>query len=226
MRSDPAKVGGEIFRWLGLDAGENTLETVRNLSRERFSELGVPDAAPPSGPPVIRGARRVAGLARAAIDRAERRVHQQGDPDASEDAELAFNFVQALRAGDAEGLRSMMADSMGLTYRSPDGDLVSQGREAHDGLIAIARQTFADSPASDWWASAPSGPREWWCRGRGEPFRMIFYSRIGGDATRADLAFGLTPKDGLIMSILVVSAGPPAGRPVRQLDPAALLADG
>jgi hypothetical protein len=215
LRSDPAGVAGELFRWLGVDASEETLDTVRNLSRERFSELGV---VPETDDSQLSTARRARRLAREALSRAGRRLVPREEPEGSENAALAFHFVAALRSCDEQALRAMTAESLVLAYRSADGDICSHGEEAREALAGIARQAFSRHYVGEWWATAPGGPREWWSRAPGQPFWTIFFSALGGDATRVDLAFGLTPEDGVIANVVVVSAGSPAGRPLRQLD--------
>ena len=217
MRSDPAKVAGELFRWLGVDAGEETLQTVRTLSRERFSELGAVPTTGSQRSPAARHARRAAALTRTALRRARGRAVSNDRAHEPDNAALAFNFVRALRERDEDALRSMTADSMTLAYRSPEGDLSCAGEEALEALVRLAREAFSRRHISEWWASAGGGPREWWTRAPGQPFWTIFFSGVGGDATRADLAFGLTPEDGLIKEVVVFSVGSPAGRPLREV---------
>jgi hypothetical protein len=219
MRSDPGKFAAELFQWLGVDASEETLQTVRNLSRERFSELGAVPDVEESQLPTAQLARRVTRrVVRGALSRAGRRFGPEEEPEPSEDAALSFKFVVALRGRDEAALRALTAESLVLAYRSADGDISAHGDEAREALFGIAHQAFSTHYVSEWWATTPGAPREWWSRAPGQPFRTIFFSAIGGDATRVDLAFGMTPDDGLITEIVVISAGSPAGRPLRQLD--------
>lgn len=219
MRSDPARVAGELFEWLGVDASEKRRQLADDVSRERFSELGDPPAEtePPARSGLARGARRVRRLAGTALERAERRVLPDRKPEATESEALAFYFVQALRKPDLEQLRSLTTASMSLTYRSPEGDLLVQGDDAREALVAIADQMFRKRPISEWIAAAPGGPRVWWTRGRGQEFWTILLSNVGGDATRVDVALGITPEGGKIAGLVVISAGPLRGRALREL---------
>ena len=219
MRSDPARVAGELFEWLGLDASEAVRQLARDVSRERFSELGAPPAEvePPTSSALVRGARRVRRLAGAALERAERRVHTAAEPEVTANEALAFYFMQALRKPDAEQLRAMTTDSMSLMYRSPDGDLVVEGDDAREALVTIAEQMFRNRPISEWIAAAPGGQRVWWTRGGGQEFWTVLLSNIGGDATRVDAALGITPEEGKVAGLVVISAGPLRGRPLREI---------
>jgi Sulfotransferase family len=213
LRGDPGKAAGELFDWLGVDSSEETLETVRTLSRERFSELGAPEANGSQ----LSTKQRARKAAREALRRAGRRLLPPEEPEVDENAALAFYLVGALRRRDEAALRELTKDSMTLAYRSAEGDVCTQGDEAREALAGIARQAFWRSYVSEWWATAPGGPREWWWRGPGQPFWTIFFSAIASDASRVDLAFAITPEDGKVDNLVVVSAGSPAGRPVRAL---------
>ena len=220
LRADPAETAGRLYEWLGVEASERTLDLARNLSRERFSELGtVPagNAGEAGDSQLRRGARRARRLAGAAVERVESRVLAEQSQEPTAEEALAFYFVQALRKPDPDGLRSMTTESMSLSYRSPEGDLLVQGDDAREALVAIAQRMFSNRPISEWLASAPGGPRVWWTRGRGQQFWTIFFSNVGGDATRVDVAMGWTPEEGRIASLVVVSAGALDGRPLREL---------
>jgi hypothetical protein len=216
MRADPAAVGGEIFRWLGLDTSEEVLETARKLSRERFSELGAVPTEDGSASRMTRAGRRAKRVARGLLDRVES-GKSTGEAHELEEKALSFFFVTALRQQDEEALRSLTTESVSLTYRSSEGDIICQGDEARETLLRLSREAFIPRLISEWWTSTPPGPREWWTRGRGRYFWPIFFSGLGSDAQRSDMAFGLTPEDGRIGAVLMLSVGPPSGRPLREL---------
>jgi len=209
LRADPAEASRALFEWLGVGTGDETLETIRVLSREQFSDLGAVAAAPER-------ARRTRPLPllRAAL---ARRRHRTGAGRGAQEpgSGLAFTFVRALRERDADTLRSVTAPSLQLVYRSGDGDLALRGEEARAALVRLAEEAFARRYVGEWWASAGGGPGEWWTSAPGKPFWTIFFSALGGDATRVDLAIGLMLEGGSVGRATVISAGPPAGRPVR-----------
>lgn len=213
--ADPRQVAGDLFEWLGIDAGEETLRTVAALSRERFSELGAATDESSVTSQLATQLRRSKSLARRAVGR----LRSSGAQPEGDDplANLSFGFARALRERDAAAIRSMTTESVSLVFRSPDGDLCVRGEDARAQLCEIGTTLFTARHVSEWWAAAGGGPREWWTRAPGQPFWSIFFSGIAGDATRVDLAFGLTPKDGLIEEVVVFSAGALSGRPVRQL---------
>lgn len=224
MRADPAAAVGELFEWLEVDASEQTLATVRSLSRERFSELGAVPAPAPSDRSLLDHARPLARRARGLagrIRRLELRMPSESAAPSPEEA-LGFRFVVAIRERDADALRKLTTDSMTLAYRAPEGDLLASGDEARAALLEIAELAFGQRQVSEWWAASPEGPREWWTRAPGRPFRTVFFSGVRGNATRIDLAFGITPEGGRVSSLVVVSAGSPAGRPVSELSLEAL----
>jgi hypothetical protein len=215
LRRDPAALARELFSWLGVDASESSLVTVAALSQERFSELGAvtddPRSPSTGGGRVRRGAR----LARGVLARAERRVFQSSPPAQSANSGIGFQFARSLRERDADAIRRLTTESLTLTYRGPEGDVIAEGDAARTKLLEIAHQLFDSRHVGESWAAAEGGPTEWWTRAPGQPFWTIFFSGLGGDAKRADLAFGLTPENGSIKAVLVVSAGLPTGRPVR-----------
>ena len=217
LREDPAKVADELFRWLEIDFGDEMLENVRHLSRERFSDLGaVPPAEDPdSWAELARLPLRTVAKARTKLGRIRRDA--VAEDRSVEISPLAFDFARALRERDADALRTLTADSLTLVYRSAEGDLNVNGDEARRALLEIARRLFTRRHVGELWSSAGGGPREWWTRAPGRPFWTIFLSALSGDATRVDVAFGLTPDDGRIAEIVVISAGPLAGRTLREL---------
>lgn len=211
LRDDPASCCQELFEWLGVDAGDDVLETVRLLSREQFSELG-------AVPPAAAGARpgRFLSNARAALQRPCGR-----DRPGETAGALTFRLVRALRERDAETLRSLTAPALEVVYRSADGDLPLRDEEARAALVMVAEDTFDRRYVGEWWAAPSSGPGEWWTSAPGKPLATIFFSALGGDATRVDLAIALMLEDDLVRRATIISAGPLAGRPVMPAgDPA------
>lgn len=208
LRADPAKTSRALFQWLGAGAGSETLETIRVLSREQFSELGAVAAAPRRA----KSSRPVSAL-REVLARQRDRIGA-GSPDEAPGSGLAFAFVRALRERDAEALRSLTAPSLELIYRSAEEDHLLRGEEGRAALVRIAEDTFARRYVGEWWASAGGGPGEWWTSAPGKPFWTIFFSALGGDAARVDLAIGLALEGDLVRRATVISAGPLAGRPV------------
>ena len=214
LRADPAAACKDLFEWLGVASEGDELETVRVLSREPFSDLGAVAGATSSNgsSPVASARRRLASGARAVLRR-RRKTEVPGSG-------LGFTFVRALRERDAETLRSLTAPSLELQYRGPDGDLSLRGDDGRDALVRIAEQTFTRRYVGEWWASPGGGPGEWWTSAPGKPLCTLFFSALGGDATRVDLAIGLVVEDGLVRRAVVVSAGPLAGRAVVSPDAA------
>jgi hypothetical protein len=219
LRRDPGHSMSELYEWLGVDAGEQVAQLARDVSHERFSELGVGyEERSTGGSSLARATRRVRRLVGAALDRAEGRILDQGSAEELAHAIAVFNFVNALRDRDHDRLWSMTTEQLSLTYRGPNGDLVLQGDEARSALTAIAEKMFVDKLVSELWVAARGGPGELWTRS-GREIWPVFFSSIKGDAQRVDVAFGLTPEDGRIASMLVFSVGPLAGRPIRLLSP-------
>lgn len=206
LRADPAQCCKELFEWLGVEAGEEVLETARALSRERFSDIGAVTG-------VDRGqtrARRLLSSARAAVER-----HHARDEATQEVATgLTFRFVRAMRERDAETLRSLTKESLEVVYRSADGDLSLHKEEARAALVMVSEDTFARRYVGEWWASPGYSHGEWWTRNAGKPLTTIFFSALGGDATRVDFAIALMIEDDLVARAVIISAGPLAGRPV------------
>ena len=208
LRADPAEACREVFEWLGIDAGEDALETVRVLSREKFSDLGaVQSAAATSGREAVR--QRLGGVRRALRNRVT-----QGIADDEAPHPLAFTFVRALWEREADSLAALTTSDFELEYRSPEGDLSLRGDEARAALGRIAEQAFARRYVAEWWGSTGVAPTEWWTTAPAKPFCTIMFSALGGDATRLNMSFGLLLEDDLIQRAMVVTAGPLSGRPV------------
>jgi hypothetical protein len=204
LRADPGEGCRDLLGWLGVGNGEDVLETIRVLSREQFSDLGAVAPAP---------ARSTAAAVRSAPRRLLSKIVPSGSAEAPASA-VAFTLVRAMRQRDAEALHALTAPSFEFVQRSPDGDLSLRGDDGRAALVGIAEETFTRRYVGQWWASAGAGPGEWWTSAPGKPFATIFFSALGGDATRVDIAIGLVLEDELIRRAVVVSAGPPAGRPV------------
>jgi hypothetical protein len=206
LRADSPECCKALFEWLGVAAGDDVLETVRVLSREQFSDLG----AVPSANGSLSRSRRLVSSARAAL---RRRVPDRTQTAASG---VAFKIVRAMRERDAEALRSLTAPSLEIVYRSADGDLTLRDEEARAALVMVAEDTFARRYVGEWWASQGGGPGEWWTSAPGKPLSTIFFSALGGDATRVDFAIALHVEEDLVRRAVIISAGPLAGRPVVQ----------
>ena len=208
LRADPARACAELFEWLGVAAGDDVLETIRVLSRDPYSDLGAVAPAP--------ARRRAAVLAAAARSVRERRRTAGRAVDGAAGGQagaLAFTFARALRERDAETLRSLTAPSLELVYRSADEDVSLRGDDARAALVGIAEDAFARRYVGEWWASAGGGPGEWWTSAPGKPLWTIFFSALGGDATRVDIAIALVLDGTRIARAVVVSAGRLTGRP-------------
>jgi Sulfotransferase family len=215
LRADPEQGAGELFRWLGVDAGELALQTVRAMSRERYSERA---ALAPAGSESTRQrarriARRVATAARVRIQRAPA-SDGRGDPG----YELAFRLVAALRARDRVALVQLTTDAFTLEYRSDEGDEQATGEEARGLLVSLARRLFDRRHVSEWWVAPPAGPSEWWTAVGNRPVSAIFFSALGGDASRVDVALAVFLDGERAGRIVVISAGPLSGRPLHRLD--------
>ncbi len=194
LRADPAAMCRELFEWLGVAAGEEALERVRAVSQERFSDLGA--VAPPERRPLRR---RIAA-----------RLRRQRPPAGGV---LVLELVKALRAGDADALEPLTHPRLELEFRSPVGDGLHAGDDARAALMRLSDQVFNQRHAGEWWA-ASGGAGEFFTQVAGHPFWSLFYWRIGGDATRVDVALGITIADELIRRVVVLSAGPLSGRPL------------
>jgi hypothetical protein len=215
LRSDPGAGCGELFDWLGVESGDAVVEMVRRLSREQFSDLGtvVDDPVEPAPSRLAAAGDRLIAGARTVRERRRSRARRDGEPEPPGSG-LAWTFVQALRQRDAETLRSLTAPSFELMFRSAGSDRSLRGDDGRTALVGIAEDTFARGYVGEWWASAGGGPGEWWTSSPGRPLWTVFFSAVGGDATRVDLAIGLVLEDDVIRRAVIISAGPLAGRPI------------
>jgi hypothetical protein len=134
-------------------------------------------------------------------------------PRVDQDAELAFSLVLGLHHRDDELLRSIAHPALELTLRSPHGDRLHLGAPAHRALADLGEALFARRHVGEWWG-ASGGSGAWWTSSAGKPLRTIFFSALGGDATRADVALAVELRDGLIGRVTVVTPGSLAGRPI------------
>lgn len=209
LRADPAAACGALFSWLGVANDDETLETIRVLSREQFSDLGAIGAPERPRFPAAATAGR---LVRAGLERKRGRIARNGHADPA-GSELAFKFVRALRERDAATLRALTTPSLELVYRGAEGDQLLRGEDGRAALAGIAEEAFSRRYVGEWWASA-GGPGEWWTAAPGKPFWTMFFSALGGDATRVDIAIGLVIEDDLVRRAVVIAAGPLAGRAI------------
>jgi hypothetical protein len=214
LRANPAETCRGLFAWLGVDSGDDILETVRVLSREPFSDLGAAPAVTSSSvASTLASARqRLASAARAALERGRNGL-ASSDPEGVGD-HLSFTFARAMRERDGATVRSLTASKLELLYRGPDGDRSLRGDDARAALVSIAEEVFARRYVGEWWGSARGGPGEWWTSSPGKPLWTFMFSAHGGDATRVDLGIGLIVEDDLIRRALIISAGSLAGRPI------------
>jgi hypothetical protein len=213
MRADPAAGCKALFEWVGVDAGDDVLETIRVLSREQFSELGaVPRASGRSTASSIAAASRE--LLFKARGVRERFASSNGNGAVDPGDAVAFYFARAMHDCDGETLRSLTAPKFELVYRSADGDLVRRGDDARAALVNIAEDTFSRRYMGEWWASAAGGVGDWWTSAPGHPLRTMFFSGLGGNSTRVDVAIALAIADDLVSRAVIVSAGPLGGRSV------------
>jgi hypothetical protein len=203
LLADPPAGCADIFAWFGADASDAALEPIRILSRERVSEMGAP-AAP---------ARR--GLGRRALDKARaltaERPAAASDPTAGE--RIAFALIHGLHHREAEALEALTHPKLEFVYRGPQVDEWHEGDEGRAALVHLGESIFGRRHLNEWWASS-GGPGQWWTATSGKPFWSVFFSALGGDGTRVDVALGLTIEDDLIRRLTVVSAGPLTGRPI------------
>jgi hypothetical protein len=212
LRNDPVRSCEALFEWLGVDTSPAVLETVRVLSREKFSDLGaVPSAAAVSGRAALR---QQLGKVRTAV---RDRVIRAAAPEEGPQHPLAFTFVRALWERDADALGALTAPDLEVEYRSPERDVSLRGDDARAALAGMAEEAFARRYVVEWWGSTGVSPNEWWTSAAGKPFCTIVFSGLGGDATRVNLSFSLLLEDELVQRAIVLSAGPLAGRPVATL---------
>jgi hypothetical protein len=213
LRKDPGGSLRPVFEWLGVSAQEDVLETIRVLSRQQFSDLG---ALPTDQGGIGRSLKptALASAARDIVRRAGKRITSAESADAS-DNPIAFMFVCALRERDRDALRALTGSTFEFELSSPEQTLALRGDEARDAMATLADETFMRRYFREWWV-ATGGPSEWWAAAAGKPFTTFFFSALGGDATRVDLAICLAIEDDLIRRVVVVSAGALSGRAVAQ----------
>jgi hypothetical protein len=169
------------------------------------------DAPPMPGAAMTRDAlrtapRRAARRARSVLRRWAARRPGPGE-------ELATLLVLGLHHRDEERLRSIAHPALELVVRTPDGDHLHEGAEAHRALAQLGDALFGRRHVGEWWGGS-GGSGDWWTSAPGRPLRTVFFSALGGDATRTDVAVAIEPGDDRIRRLVVVAAGPLAGRPI------------
>jgi hypothetical protein len=215
LRADPVSTCREVFAWLGVDTGEDALEAVRALAPERVSDVGaVGQAAQGTRAALRTRAGRVVTRARAEV---RGRLAVQ-DEALSEESNLTFVFMQAMHRLDADTLRSLCHPKLEYVHRSPEGDAWIEGEQAPEAVVRLAEDIFGRRYVGEWWGSAGGGQEEFWSSAPGKPFTSFFFSGVGGDGTRVDVAIALLLEDGRIRRAVVVSAGPLSGRPIAPQD--------
>jgi hypothetical protein len=122
-----------------------------------------------------------------------------------------------LRERDPEALRSLTGETFELEFRGGDDDRALRGDDARAALAELGEEMFARRYFREWWVAA-GGLSEWWASAPGKPFWTLFFSGLGGDATRVDVAICLAVEDELVRRVVVISAGPLSGRPVVQAE--------
>ena len=207
----------QLLGWLGVDTSASTLRTLMTLSRERFSELGVVDSPQSSFRDTTRHRLNPRPLLRRVAGRVASPDEQTvtDAPDSRTASEIVFLAMRALHSRDSETLDRLASSDFELIYRDSAGDLVARGDEARSGLQRIAHELFGRRYTVESWTSGEGGPGEWWTQTPGKPISTVFFSGIGGDATRVDVSFGLNVEFGQIQRLLIISAGPLSGRPVE-----------
>lgn len=213
LRADPGEALRPVLEALGVASDEHTLETMRVISQQQLSEMGaVPPPARRGWPPLE--PRALASKARRGLGRARRKL----SPGATaEQPSIAFEFVRALRERDPSQIDALTRPDLELELRGPDRDLTLRAADARAAVLELAEEAFDRRYYSEWWITA-SGPSEWWASAAGKPFVSIFFSALGGDATRVDLALCLAVEDGLVRRLIAITAGPLSGRPVLASD--------
>jgi hypothetical protein len=230
LKVDPVRVIGELYGWLNLDSREEALEAVEVLSREQFSELGAVPVGQArggggGGRPFAALRSRTPTPVRDRVGKIRRRLGPRARSLSAVERELSHDFVRALRERNEGTLKAITTSNLSMIYRSADGDVVTEGPDAHRALFDLARSLFGRGHMGEWWASTGVGVGESWTSAPGQPHSLIFLSAHGGDASRVDLALCLSVKDGSIVRVVVLSAGPLEGRPLHAL-PASTLAEG
>ena len=215
LRKDPGDALRPVFEWLGISAEEDVLSTIRLLSQQQFSDLGaVPDDNGRKGLPL--NPRALVSSARDTLRRQRDRL-MPGDGSNEPGDATAFEFVRGLRERDADLLRSLTGTTFEYEYSGPGEQVALRGDEARDALAGLADGAFTRRYFREWWV-ATRGESEWWASAPGKPFWAIFFSALGGDATRVDAAICLAIEEDRVRRAVVISAGPLSGRPVVSSD--------
>ena len=212
LRKDPAEALRPVFEWLGVASDDSDLETIRVLSRQQFSDLGAVPAGGSDGTRSL-NPKALASTAAQLVRRQRDRLAPGPADEAEPGSELVFNFVRGMRERDRDALRSLTGETFELEFRGPDADHALRGDEARDALAGLAKEMFERRYFREWWVAA-GGLSEWWASAPGKPFWTLFFSALGGDATRVDVAICLAVEDDLVRRVVVISAGPLSGRPV------------
>src|SRR6185503_1007632 len=96
---------------------------------------------------------------------------------------------RAARAG-CQVLRSLTGPTFEYEFSGPGEQVALRGDDARDALEGLADGAFTRRHFREWWV-ATRGESEWWASAPGKPFWAIFFSALGGDATRVDAAICL-----------------------------------
>jgi hypothetical protein len=199
LLADPVRGLEDIFGWLGLETSDATRATLRELARERVSEMGVVVEVAPRGSLPRRALRALRDRRRADAGMA----HEH----------LSFSLLRALYSRDEAALRALTHPKLEFVYREGAADRVLEGEAARAALFALAQDAFTRRYVREWWGSSGIVPGAWWSSAPRTPFGSIFFSALTGDATRVDIALAVTIEGELIRRVVAVSAGPLAGRP-------------
>jgi hypothetical protein len=210
LRKNVRQECAAVCEWLGLEYTDATMEAIEILSRESYSDLG-PGRQPVRDSRVTIARRELRARANGVIERFMPRGKPGPNP---AECRPATSFVAALRSGDAEALRAASSPKLELVYRGPTEDKSARGEEALEELAKLSQGAFSRSYAREWWASAGATPSEWWTSAPGMPFWTAFFSGLGSDASRVDLAMGLIVENDLVHRAVVISAGSLGGRAI------------
>lgn len=208
LSADPVGVTSQIFKWLRLGVDDATRERVRLLAKDRYA------AFEPAPSPVLRRRRPVKRLPGEILMRFGRwlfsstgrrrprfRRRNRSDPARSAAAALA----RAMRENDASGLDNVTSRSFEVELRSGAGDMRATGDKARLAALELGAEVFRRKFASESWAVSP-----------GARSIAMTFSGVAGDATRVDLCLNMVVTDAKVTRLYVLSAGDPAGRPLRE----------